>query len=205
MIKKVTVNWYLETKLKITIQKTKQSYNLLSVIKQFIENQKWVYLPKITKINYTQLFQKSNKNDDKNGLAKVIILCIVLNKKQIYANVFNNTKKIIHLSNGIVLKKHGILEKSRKKETKISLTTINEILKLINLTAKKNKFDLIINIKKTKSIIGKIIRILFTTKLLGNKKKTLIISPKINFGCSKFKKVKSIKRRLRKKYKLINV
>jgi len=131
----------------------------------------------------------------------VLYFLLLLKKKQTYVNVLLYGKKILHNTNGIILKKNGILEKSRKKESKTSLLNITISLNFLkNLNFNDN---IIINIKKIKPFISKINKILKNE--IPNKNIVYILTPEIPFNKNKFKKVKSIKRRLRKKYNLIDV
>jgi hypothetical protein len=124
-----------------------------------------------------------------------------MKKKQTYINICIDKKKIIHNTNGIILKKNGILEKSRKKEYKTSLLNLKISLNFLkNLNFKEN---LTINLKKIKPFLNKINKILKNE--FSNKNVTYILTPEIPFNKKNFKKVKSIKRRLRKRFKLLDV
>jgi hypothetical protein len=142
------------------------------------------------------------KNQDKNK--PILLIYILLKKKQTYINYFLNNKKIFHSTNGIILKKNLIIEKSRKKDSKTSIlniTTSINILKNLNLNIEKKQ--ILINVKKIKPFLNKINKILKTEFNFNDTK--YIITPEIPFNKNKFKKIKSIKRRLRKKYNILDV
>lgn len=153
-----------------------------------------------SKINYnnTLVLKSLKKKKVKNP---IINLIIIMRKKQTYINIYMGGKKIIHNTNGIILKKNGIMEKSRKKDYKTSLLNLNISLNFLkNLNFKEN---ITINLKKIKPFLSKINKILKNEFL--NKNVTYILTPQIPFSKKNFKKIKSIKRRLRKKFKLIDV
>ena len=200
IFKKKNLDIANEKKIKILFKKfnIKKSTEMI-LINNFIK----IFKNKINlsriKINYISLiFKKSKiKNLKKNFLK----LLIVLKKKQTYVNISLNFLKKIHNTNGIVLKKNGIFEKSRKKDSKTSILNINESVKYLKKFKDQNY--LIINIKHIKPFLNKI------NKILKNEIKKdckIIITPNIPFyGGIKFKKIKSIKRRLRKKYNIIDI
>jgi hypothetical protein len=168
------------------------------LINNFLKNLKNRLTLNQTKINYISVLLKKSKitNLKKNFLN----LLIILKKKQTYVNISFNFLKKIHNTNGIVLKKNGIFEKSRKKDSKTSILTVNESLKYLKTFKEKNFIT--INIKNLKPFLNKI------NKILKNEIKNdckIIITPNIPFYKNKFKKIKSIKRRLRKKYNVIDI
>jgi hypothetical protein len=117
-------------------------------------------------------------------------------KKQLFCTIFNKNKTVFFISNGFFLKKL-ILKKSQKKDSKVSILNLKNIVEFVK---KKNIKNLVVNLNIAKS---------FSTKYLhffkSNLKKinTLYLySPKLSFSKKKFKKVKSIKRKLKKKYTL---
>lgn len=199
-IKNKNLSLSVEKKIKILFKKfnIKKNYDNV-LINNFIKNLKNKINIQNIKINYINVLLKKNKiTTNKKDILKLLI---ILNKKQTYVNISFNFFKKIHNTNGMVLKKSGILEKSRKKDSKTSILNINESIKYLkNFNFKKTLF--IINIKKLKPFLNKINKIL-KNEITNNCK--IVITPSIPFYKNKFKKIKSIKRRLRKKYNVIDV
>lgn len=194
-------NNVFEKKIKILFKYSDDNNpHICNIIENFLKNlNNRIYSTK-TKINYNNIltFKNLKKKKFKN---KLIDLIIIMKKKQTYINICIDKKKIIHNTNGIILKKNGILEKSRKKEYKTSLLNLKISLNFLkNLNFKEN---LTINLKKIKPFLNKINKILKNE--FSNKNVTYILTPEIPFNKKNFKKVKSIKRRLRKRFKLLDV
>lgn len=129
---------------------------------------------------------------------------IILNKKQTYINVYIGVFKKIHITNGIILKKYKILEKCRKKDPRTSLFSLKQSVISFKKIITNKEQNLIINVKKIKPFINKILKYMLLYSRLKNKKLFVITTPITSFSNFKFKKIKSIKRRLRKKYAMIN-
>jgi hypothetical protein len=188
-----------EKKIKIIFKKfnIKKNSDML-LINNFIKVfKKKINLSKV-KINYINILLKNSKiNNLKKNFLKLLI---ILKKKQTYVSISLNFLKKIHNTNGIFLKKNGILEKSRKKDSKTSILNVKESVKYLK-KFKDNNFIIVI-IKNVKPFLNKINKIL-KNEIKKNCK--IIITPKIPFYKNKFKRVKSIKRRLRKKYNIIDV
>ena len=194
------LNKQLDKKIQIIFDQlgVNQKYDA-SIIGKYLKNSKYnLNLNKI-KINYTQIIL--SKNIKQSKVKKITYIYVLLKKKQTYINIIFDNKKILHNTNGIVLKKHNILEKSRKKDPKSSILNLNHSISFFkNLNIKS---CLIINIKKIKPFINKINKI-FKNEF-NQKDIKFIITPEISFNKSVFKKIKSIKRRLRKKYNVFDV
>jgi hypothetical protein len=194
------LNKQLDKKIKIIFNQLSvdKQYSTV-IIKEYLNNFKYsLNLSKI-KLNYSQIIISKNAKQKKH--AKIVYMYILLLKKQTYINIFVNNKKIHHNTNGIVLKKHNILEKSRKKDPKSSILNLNNSInffKNLNINS-----CLVINIKKIKPFINKINKILKNE--FNQKDVKFVISPEISFNKKVFKKIKSIKRRLRKKYNVFDV
>jgi hypothetical protein len=191
----------IDKKIKIMFNElTKNKKYGLLVIEKYLNNLKNnININKI-KINYNYINTIKTLKCEKKEY-KTCFFCIVLLKKQTYINVIINNKKYIHNTNGIVLKKNGILEKCRKKDSKSSIMNLNNSINLFKNI--KISTTTIVNIKKIKPFLNKIIKVLKNEINLNNLK--FILSPEISFFKSNFKKIKSIKRRLRKKYTLLDV
>ena len=172
----------------------------INIINKYLNNFKNNLNLNKLKLNYNHIISiKKIKNKKKND--KICFFYILLLKKQTYINIILNSKKILHSTNGIVLKKNGILEKCRKKDSKSSIMNLNNSINFFK-TLKFNGI-LIINVKKIKNFLNKINKILKNELLPNNCK--FIFSPEVSFLKKNFKKVKSIKRRLRKKYTLLDI
>lgn len=172
-----------------------KKYNLI-LLEKYFKNCKFSINE--TKLNYTKIIlQKNLKENDK---INVFYFYILLLKKQTYISIFKNNNKLLHNTNGIVLKQNNIFEKSRKKDQKTSILNLKNSIQIFKKLNLKNYT--IINIKKIKPFLNKINKIL---KNEFNKKKTkIILTPSISFNKNSFKKIKSIKRRLRKKYNILD-
>ena len=199
--KKIEVNFFenlniIQKKNTIKVLKKFNQKNKIDLIQRLLKNNFKNQLKK-KKNNYKLFLYQKNSIQKKNEFLKKII-SINLNKKQIICNISENLKNIHFLTNGMVLKNLEILEKKRKKEIKFSI---------INLTKTLNKTKLTIttvSVNKLKPYISKIIKIVKNFFKKNENKLNLIVSPKIPFNRLNFKKVKSIKRRLRKKYNLLD-
>lgn len=124
------------------------------------------------------------------------ILVINMLKKKPIINVINKDKLILNLTPGILKKKLEIKEKNVKKSPKmfkimmkVSAFNIKKIYEIKNF---------IIQLKGAKSKIPQILTLL--KRYLNPKKKIFIFTPKIINNKLKFKKIKAIKRRLKKKF-----
>lgn len=206
-LKEKTTTWYANSKLKIIFNKYGKIVDKnKKTVGNFLKNKKYSIFLKTTKIDYTQiLFKKENTNMlQKNDS---IFFYLILRKKQTYINVCFNKKKIIHITNGISLKKNSILEKSRKKEIKTSLLSVTKSIELCKQFLKKNKIsgNIFINIKKIKPFINKLSRLIWNEIKPLQNRIIFTVTPSISFFSGKFKKIKSIKRRLRKKYKTLDI
>lgn len=192
---------YIDTKLRFIFKKfNKNEKKINFVVEYFIKNLKYNKIKK--NINLSLVFYKNTKK-----LKNKICFCIVLEKKQTFVVISLNNLNLLSLSNGVILKKNNIFKKSKKKEEKSSILNINTS---INFLKKKidnnNKNILIINVKKIKSFISKINKIFKKQNKIKNNfnKRIFLVTPMINFFKTNFKKIKSIKRRSRKKYKILN-
>ena len=188
-----------EKKVKILFKKLNEN-KPYGAIEKFLKNYKNKINLNRVELNYTHVLTYKNLKKTSSNTT-VLYFLILVKKKQTFINLFLGGKKILHNTNGIFLKKNGIIEKSRKKDLKTSLLNLNisiNFLKNLNL---KNK--ILINIKKIKPFLTKINKIIKNE--LFNKNITYVLTPEISFNKNKFKKVKSIKRRIRKKYNLIDV
>lgn len=208
-LKKKMSTWYTNWKIRTLLKK----YNKINdkndqLISKFYKNKKYSIFFKKMKLNYIEiLFNKHCKYVTKCGVG--VFFYVMLNKKQTYINVHFDEIKKIHITNGIVLKGKGISEKSRKKDQKTSILTVSKSLELYQKEIDDNGGDtknnnITINIKKIKPFINKVSKMIFDGVKSSGGKISVIITPQISFGCDEFKKIKSIKRRLRKKYIIID-
>jgi len=122
---------------------------------------------------------------------KETTLIVLSYKTQLRSLIVNNAKISYFVTNGMISKKLE-LEKSQKKNDKLSMLNLSEISLKLN-----TKTNLVVLIKHTSSKILKIINFIKKKKILSN---IFIYSPKTPFSLSKIKKIKSIKRKLAKKY-----
>jgi hypothetical protein len=201
-VKQKTTNWYIETKLKIIFSRFFKKENITTkIIDKFIKSRKNSIFFKKFKINYVFTFFKKVKNE---VFSNVCELNITLAKKQTYVSTVINNNKNSHLTNGIMLKQISILEKCRKKDSKVSVLTVSNSTN--NFKKKLTKDALVLlKIKKIKPFINKISKLVINDLKSVSRNLFIIIKPSMNFNFSSFKKIKSIKRRLRKKYKTIDL
>lgn len=197
-------------KLKKLVKKKINLYNDLyqTMLNAFYQNikhsKKLLIFSNSKKIFYINFMLKNKKKYD--TLSGGVAIIIVLEKKQTYINILKKNKKIFHLTNGIVLKKKKIFEKFKKKDNKNHLiTTLISVDFLKKQWKELNENLILINIKKTKPILSKIYKYVVNGVKKIKSKNIFILTPLINFNKSNFKKIKSIKRRLRKRYVLLDV
>lgn len=170
----------------------KDYYNLRNFHKnkekliQVVTYYKFYYFNKINNLNKKKYNLYNNYS----------ILIINTTKKKPIINLINRDKLILNLTAGIIKKKLEIKEKNVKKSykmlkmmMKISAFNIKKIFELKNF---------IIQLKGSKSKIPQILTLL--KRYLSPKKKIFIYTPKIINNKLKFKKIKAIKRRLKKKF-----
>ena len=191
-------------KVKLLFKKFNQKNNLINnIFYKFLKNNNLTNQINNTKIKYLTILFNSTKNKIKKF--ENLFLFITLMKKQSYININYKNKEIFFSTNGIILKKNNILEKNRKKDSKSSIMQIQDCLSFLknNLKLNGKNTNLIVSLKKIKSFSRKILKTIFTD--LKQHKITVSISPCISFSKNKFKKIKSIKRRLRKKYTTIDL
>jgi hypothetical protein len=122
------------------------------------------------------------------------ILQLKLTKKQLFSTIFNKKKIALFVSNGLFLKKL-VLKKNQKKDSKVSILNLKRVVEFLQ---KKNVTSLVINIMYSKNYLVKYLN--FFKSSLKNTHVLYFYSPKLNFSKKKFKKIKSIKRKLKKKY-----
>lgn len=162
----------------------------LNLLKSFIH-----IFDRIKMLNLVLFYSNIKNIISKSSLKNYnAVLQMKSTKKQLVCTVFKKKKIIFFISNGFFLKKLS-LKKSQKKDSKVSVLNLKNIVEFIK---KKNINSLVVNLVYAKSFS---IRHLYFLK--NNLKKMNILylySPKINFSKNRFKKVKSIKRKLKKKY-----
>lgn len=205
--------WFLFLKKNIVLKKN----ILINILKNIKE--KKIFSKNLTLFNkninmYLQLqshnnvFTKPNVCGPLNFYIKTIIknkknqvdvytnsLILKIKKKQLYSIYSQNNAVKTFFTNGIILNKLNIKKKSQKKDNKISIITIKKTLEKIYLDLNKN---LIVNINGTKNGIMRVVNVLRNN--IKNINVLYIYTPRINFSRNKFKKIKSIKRKLKKRY-----
>lgn len=122
--------------------------------------------------------------------------CLNIKKKKPFITLNNNNKIILTVSTGFILKKLMISDKKAKKHLKTLYLILKIIINDINKKLNKNKKFLIL-INGTKKKILTILN--FLKKKLKFKQITLIYKHNFYQNSIKFKKIKSIKKRLKKK------
>lgn len=127
------------------------------------------------------------------------LITIFKYKTQLYSSILKNFKLKKLITNGLFIKKLE-LEKNQKKNDKINLLNLKETYNQINVLNNSTHTDSfqIIVLKNTNTKLFKIIN--FFKKKLSNQNTLIYFTPSINYSKFKFKKIKSIKRKLVKKY-----
>lgn len=155
--------------------------SLSSVINNYIHNY----------INYKS--SKSNLISSKPKNKPTIFIYKYTN--QLYSSFLENYKLKRLITNGNIIKKMEV-EKNQKKNDKITLINLKESIKYIS--SNKKLFNIII-LKNTTNKLIKIVNFIKNKLIVNNS--IFYFTPSINYSTTKFKKIKSIKRRLTKKYK----
>lgn len=129
---------------------------------------------------------------------KLILTLIISFKTQLRVSFLKNQQLIKNSTNGLFLKKLD-LEKCQKKNDKVLIINLKDMSSFVNNYFEMNKMKLLfINVNNTSSKLLKIIN--FIKKNVVNHNYIIFYTPKINYSHTKFKKIKSIKRKLTKKY-----
>lgn len=134
---------------------------------------------------------------NQNILKKINLNTIILKikKKQLYSNIVVNNmcKKLI--TNGMILKKINIFKKNQKKNNKISSINLKKISEYLHSGIKmKNICISIYGSKYNVLKLSNTVRTIFKKFNI-----TYIYSPQ-NKNTNEYKKIKSIKKKLKKKY-----
>ena len=140
-------------------------------------------------LNLKKVLKKNNSNNFKT------ILQLKLTKKQLFNTIRYNNKLILMHSNGMFLKQLNLTKKSKKKDSKVSIVNLKKTMEIFE---KMKKTNLIINIVGSRVFLLKYVNFLKNT--LKNNEVIFIFTPSINYSLNKFKKIQSIKRKLKKKY-----
>ncbi len=174
-------------------------------IKKVIENSKYFYknvnissiIEKFKKINEKKLNNIITKNNW--FLKKPIFAIIDLRSLKTKIIFFNKLGCISTITNGIVFKKLQFNNKKYKKSEKLSFLSVKIII--LNIQNFLNNRNLIVQIKGLKKINKTLIKYFNQMVVKNNAIKTFYINNyKIgNNAYFKFKKIKAIKRRLKKK------
>jgi len=174
-----------------------QFFKISSILKNILKNDNYK--------NILNLYSHYTTNNKKNYfyllsikyLKNKPIILIIKYQSQLHSCILKNSKLIKSITNGIFLKKLE-LEKCQKKNDKLSLLNLKECYNTaIQLKQTENDFFLI-NIKNTNTKIFKILN--FFKKKIQYTYTLIYFTPAINYSYVKFKKIKSIKRKLTKKY-----
>jgi hypothetical protein len=145
---------------------------------------------------YLFIFKKHLKKIKYINYKNFFILLLNTNNQKPKISLLKNNKLILGLSAGIIQSKLDIKEKSIKKNKKM----LKLILKILSYNIKKihNIKNLIIQVKGLKNDIQNIF--VFIKKYFNTSNKIIIVTPSLINNQLKFKKIKSIKRKLKKKF-----
>jgi hypothetical protein len=140
-------------------------------------------------LNLKKLLIKNDSNNFKT------ILQFKLTKKQLFSIIKYNNKLLKVFTNGMFLKQLNLTKKSKKKDNKVSIVNLKKIIEIIS---KLKKTHIIINFVGSRFFLLKYIN--FLKNSLKDKEIIFIYTPSINYSVNRFKKIQSIKRKLKKKY-----
>lgn len=192
-------NVIIKDKLRVLKKDVFEFYFFLknsNILDNFLKNKNKL-MQIITYYKYFYFLKISNLNKKKsNTYSNYSILIINTTKKKPIINLLNRDKLILNLTPGIIKKKLEIKEKNVKKSYKM----LKMMMKISSFNIKKifGLKNFIIQLKGSKSKIPQILTLL--KRYLMPKKKIFIFTPKIINNKLKFKKIKAIKRRLKKKF-----
>lgn len=186
-----------------------KKYKTYLIINEFYKNVKKNYFlkknpnlfeiyKKYNNINFQKLYKIKNSYYT-NSENIIITLDNRYQKVRIFLTLKNKCK--FSITSGIVYKKLAMKQKKNKKAEKL----INLMLKIISLKLKSilKKNKCIFYIKGLKSNTSNLL--ILINKNFKKNRFLFIFSPCVEYGKFKFKKIKSIKRRLRKKFsKILN-
>ena len=151
---------------------------------------------KFLKINLNKINMYKSKNYYKIQSIVVIILDLRYLKSKVI--IMNKNKCLFSLTNGMMFKKLQLRNKKYKKSEKLTYLIIKTML--LNNKYLNNYKNIIINIKGVKKNINNIVANLNKKIGLNNKNIIYINNTKFSYNkFFKFKKIKAIKRRLKKK------
>lgn len=176
---------------------TNQFFKIPLILKNIIKNDNFKNI-----INLYYHYTTNSKNNYfyllsiKNLKCQPIAL-IIKYQSQLYSCILKNSKLMKSITNGIFLKKLE-LEKCQKKNDKLSLLNLKECYNIATQLKQKENDFFLINIKNTNTKIFKILN--FFKKKIQSTNTLIYFTPSINYSYVKFKKIKSIKRKLTKKY-----
>lgn len=178
------------TELFLNLSEMLKFSNLFNLKNKKLFNHIYYY----NKINYNKLKIIKNKNYYSNYNKIILILDTRPIKPKIFL-IFKN-KCILTLTSGIIYKKLNM----KKKKTKKSEKMLNLMLKSVYIKIQQTVLckNIIIHLKGTKSNIFNVL--VSVSNNFKDKNIFMMYSPKIGFNKYKFKKLKSIKRRLRKRF-----
>jgi hypothetical protein len=150
---------------------------------------------------YIRFFKKNQFQSISLKNSKKTVSMMILNfKSQLYSSILKNSKLIKLTTNGFFLKKLE-LEKCQKKNDKLSILNLRESqtqLMNLNKNSKNINNSTVLNVCGTNTKLFKLIN--FFKKKTNDSNFLVYFTPKISYSKIKFKKIKSIKRKLTKKY-----
>lgn len=143
-------------------------------------------------ITYYLSLKKVIKKHNLNNFNHSLLL--KLTKKQLFSTIFSKSKINFFCTNGMFLKKLA-LNKNKKKDNKVSVLNLKKTAEFIKA---RNIKTLLINVIYSKTFVFKYLNIL--KKNINVDNLIYIYTPKTSFSQNKYKKIKSIKRKLKKRY-----
>jgi hypothetical protein len=196
---KIKKNSIFQTITHKDLKKKTKLYNekkIINIISSFIKLNKILLNSfKSNTLNLIMFYASVKNITNRNNLSNYNnVLQIKSTKKQLFCTIFNNKKIIFFVSNGFFLKKL-MLKKSQKKDSKVSILSLKNVIEFLK---KKSIKSLIVNLNFAKNFSTKYIH--FVKSAFKNTNVIYVYSTLLNFSQKKFKKIKSIKRKLKKRY-----
>lgn len=155
-----------------------------------------IYIIFLKYLNFYNFEKNNTKKLELNNLKKYYIFMLNIKNKKPFINVTISNKTILAVSSGFVLKKLNIDDKKSKKHIKTLYLILKLVLNDLNKKLKKYK-KIILQIRGTRKKLFSIIG--FLKKKIKFNEIIFIYVPNFYQKSIKFKKIKAIKKKLKKK------
>ncbi len=201
---KIKPNFFIKNIKKKNFRKFKAFDNnkILTVIDNFMnlkKNIKKIFFIKSLKKTLSYFYRLKSIIIKNNIYLYNTTFQIKITKKQILTTINHKNKLVWFLSNGMLFKELQLTQKSKKKDNKVSIVNLKKAIEFLKKNLKKNY--LIIQILGSRSYLVKYVN--FLKSSFNNYSCIYTYTPVFSFSKKKNKKIKSIKRKLRKKYEYL--